>query len=144
MYISLILNKDLTGIRSKEYCMTMENSNEIFRNFMLNQVERIGLRSGNLIDLTLEKCEEELIELLTVIQSLKKIEMIHKLKIIDFTELYTQQKKCFGKLCEEMSHVTIAVNYLGSSIDESFDELVSEEKMKKLKYMKDITDGNIQ
>ena len=124
--------------------MTMENSNEIFRNFMWNQVERMGLRSGNLIDLALEKCEEELIELLTVIQSLKKDEMIYKLKIIDVTELIVRQQKCFKKLCEEMSHVTIAVNYLGSSIGESFDELVSEEKMKKLKFMKDITEGNIQ
>ena len=124
--------------------MTMENSNEIFRNFMLNQVERMGLRSGNLIDLALEKCEEELIELLTVIQSLKKDEMIYKLKIINVIELIVRQKKCFKKLCEEMSHVTIAVNYLGSSIDESFDEVVSEEKLKKLKFMKDITEGNIQ
>jgi len=124
--------------------MTMENSNEIFKNFMMNQVERIGLRSGNLIDFALEKCEEELIELLTVIQSLKKIEKIYKLKIIDVTEFIVRQQKCFKNLCEEMSHVTIAVNYLGSSIDESFDEVVSEEKMKKLKFMKDITEGNIQ
>ena len=124
--------------------MTMENSNEIFKNFMMNRAEKIGLRGGNVLDLTLEKCEEELIELLTVIQSLKKIEMIYKLKIIDNAERMIRRKKCFEDLCEEMSHVTIAVNYLGSSIDESFDELVSEEKMKKLKFMKDFTDGNIQ
>lgn len=117
-------------------------SNEIFESFMNNQLERIG--SGNILDLSLEKSEEELIELLRVIQDLKKIEMVYKLKIIDNAERMIRRKKCFNKLCEELSHVMIATNFLGSSIDSSFDELVLQEKTKKLKFMKDIAEGNIR
>ncbi len=120
----------------------MESSNEVFEGFMRNQVERMG--SSNILDSTLEKSEEEIIELLQVIQSMKRVEKIYKLKIIDDTERVTRRKECFRKLCEEISHVLIAVNYLGSSIDSSFDEVVTQEKLKKLKYMKDITEGRIQ
>lgn len=117
-------------------------SNEIFESFMRNQIERMGI--GTILDETLEKSEEELIELLRVIQDLKKIEKVYKLKIIDNDERMIRRKKCFQKLCEEMSHVLIATQFLGSSIDSSFDEMVSEEKLKKLSFMKDIAEKYIQ
>lgn len=128
----------------------MENSNEIFEGFMMNQKERIYMKQlemmggNNVFELALEKAGEEIIELLQVIQAIKKIEMVYKLKIIDHEERLKRKKVCFNKLCEELSHVMIATNYLGSSIDSSFDDKVSEEKQKKLKFMKDITEGNIR